>query len=184
MIRNMGVEFRQAEIDAAALDALERDFQYIFIGIGLGAVDRLNIPGEDGPNCIDALRFIAAYKTGSPLRDIPARVAVIGGGNTAIDAANAAKRLGARKVRLFYRRTEAAMPAFSFEFEHSKVEGVQFHWLAQPIEIHPHGVRFIRTQLVNGKVAPVTGTEFDFACDLIIPALGTIARQRNQGPHR
>jgi glutamate synthase (NADPH/NADH) small chain len=134
-------------------------------------MDRLNIPGEDAPNCIDALRFIAAYKTDPPF-EIPARVAVIGGGNTAIDAANAARRLGALDVHLFYRRTESQMPAFSFEFEHSKAEGVHFHWQSQPIEITPTGVRFIRTELENGKPTPIPGSEFDFACDLVIPALG------------
>ncbi len=140
MIRGLGVEFRQEDIDAAGLDALERQFDFIFIGIGLGAMDRLNIPGEDGPNVMDALRFIASYKT-DPAFTAPPRVAVIGGGNTAIDAANAAVRLGAES-HLFYRRTAKEMPAFSFEFEHSKIEGVHFHWQAQPIEITPAGVRF------------------------------------------
>ncbi len=159
MIRALGVEFRQADIDAAALDTLARDYDYIFLGIGLGAMDRLNIPGEDGPNVIDALTFIAAYKT-TPF-EIPPRVAVIGGGNTAIDAANAAKRLGAAEVHLFYRRTDAEMPAFDFEFEHSKQEGVQFHWNAKPLAILPAGVHFA-----------IPSGEFDFACDLVIPALG------------
>jgi glutamate synthase (NADPH/NADH) small chain len=156
MIRGLGVEFRHVEIDAAALDALELEFDYIFIGIGLGAMDRLNITGENGPNVIDALSFIAAYKTDPPF-EIPARVAVIGGGNTAIDAANAAHRLGALEVHLFYRRTAAEMPAFAFEFEHSKLEGVNFHWNCKPVEILPTGIRF---------------EHFEFACDLIIPALG------------
>ena len=97
-------------------------------------MERLGIPGEQSPGVIDALRFIERYKT---LPDFPVgkRVVVIGGGNTAIDAANAARRLGADEVHLFYRRTEKEMPAFSFEYDHSKVEGVQFHWLAQPVEI-------------------------------------------------
>ena len=78
------------------------------------------------------------------------RVVVIGGGNTAIDAANAARRLGAEEVHLFYRRTETEMPAFAFEYDHSKVEGVRFHWLAQPVEIvgarRPRGRREIRAR--------------------------------------
>jgi glutamate synthase (NADPH/NADH) small chain len=163
MIRSLGVEFRQQEIDAKALDVLAAAHDFIFIGIGLGAMDRLNIPGEDGPHSIDALSFIAAYKTDPPF-EIPARVAVIGGGNTAIDAANAARRLGALEVHLFYRRSEAEMPAFAFEFEHSKVEGVQFHWNARPLEILPHGVRFASSTEPHA--------EFHFACDLAIVAIG------------
>jgi dihydropyrimidine dehydrogenase (NAD+) subunit PreT len=177
MIRAMGVKFQQADIDLAALDQLEKDFDFIFIGVGLGAMDRLGIPGEDLPHVIDALRFIESYKT-CPGFGVGQRVAVIGGGNTAIDAANAALRLGAAEVHMFYRRTEAEMPAFPFEYEHAKLEGVQFHWLAQPVEILADGVRFIRTALADPdatgrrKAEPVPGCEFEFACDTVIPALG------------
>src|SRR5206468_2759284 len=100
------------------------------------------------------------------------------GGNTAIDAANAAKRLGAEDVHLFYRRTEKEMPAFSFEYEHSKIESVQFHWFAQPVEILPDAVKFVQTRLgapdASGRrqAKPIPGSEYRFACDLVIPALG------------
>ena len=108
---------------------------------------------------------------------------VIGGGNTAIDAANAAVRLGAEDVHLFYRRTETEMPAFSFEYEHSKVEGVHFHWLAQPVEIieeqgRAAGVRFVQTRLGDAgaggrrNVEPIPGAWFEMACDMVVPALG------------
>src|SRR6185369_8824580 len=131
---------------------------------------------------LDALRFIERYKTKSDFQ-IGRRVAVIGGGNTAIDAANAAVRLGAEEVHLFYRRTEREMPAFSFEYEHSKIEGVRFHWLAQPVEIversgHAAGVRFVQTRLgepdASGRptATAILGSEFEVACDTVIPALG------------
>jgi glutamate synthase (NADPH/NADH) small chain len=177
MIRSMGVEFQQAEIDLGALDRMEKEFDFIFIGAGLGAMDRLGIPGEDLPHVIDALRFIEAYKTRAGF-EVGRRVIVIGGGNTAIDAANAALRLGAAEVHMFYRRTETEMPAFPFEYEHAKVEGVQFHWLAQPVEIFDGGVRFIRTTLAQPdasgrrRAEPIAGSEFEFACDMAIPALG------------
>jgi glutamate synthase (NADPH/NADH) small chain len=111
------------------------------------------------------------------------RVAVIGGGNTAIDAANAARRLGAEEVHLFYRRTEKEMPAFPFEYDHSKIEGVRFHWLAQPVEIierdgRAGAVRFVETRLGNPDASgrrvaePLAGSEFEFACDMVIPAVG------------
>src|SRR4030042_3679413 len=97
-------------------------------------MQRLGIPGEQAAGVLDALSFIERYKT-HPGFSVGRRVVVIGGGNTAIDAANAARRLGAEEVHLFYRRSESQMPAFPFEYEHSRVEGVDFHWLAQPPEI-------------------------------------------------
>jgi dihydropyrimidine dehydrogenase (NAD+) subunit PreT len=183
MIRSLGVRFRRVEVGSAvSLDELENQFAAIFLGLGLGAMERLGIPGEDTAGVIDALRFIERYKTAG---DVPVgrRVVVIGGGNTAIDAANAARRLGAEEVHLFYRRTEKEMPAFSSEYEHSKVEGVQFHWLAQPVEIlaregRAATVKFLRTQLSapdssgRRKSEAVPHSEFEISCDMVIPALG------------
>jgi dihydropyrimidine dehydrogenase (NAD+) subunit PreT len=182
LLRSLGVEFRRAEVGrGVALEDLEKDFSFIFLGIGLGAMERLGIPGEDLSGVIDALRFIERYKTDLDLT-VSGRVAVIGGGNTAIDAANAARRLGAEEVHLFYRRTEREMPAFAFEYDRSKVEGVNFHWLAQPLEIMGRdgcvsGVRFSDMQLVAAdssgrRSVTATGSTFDYACDMVIPALG------------
>jgi dihydropyrimidine dehydrogenase (NAD+) subunit PreT len=183
LVRSLGVEFRQSEVGTAvSLEALEKEFSFIFLGLGLGAMEKLGIPGEQTAGVIDALRFIERYKT-APDFEIGRRVVVIGGGNTAIDAANAARRLGAESVHLFYRRTEKEMPAFSFEYDHSKVEGVQFHWLAQPVEIVARdgrvaAVKFAITRLTEPDASgrrtavPVAGSEFDFPCDTVIPALG------------
>ncbi len=183
MIRSMGVEFQQAEVGrTVSLADLEKEFAAIFIGIGLGSMERLNVPGEQSTGVIDALRFIARYKTSPDMR-VGRTVIVIGGGNTAIDAANAARRLGAGEVHLFYRRTEAEMPAFRFEYDHSKVEGVRFHWLSQPVAILEEsgvvkGIRFIKMTLGEPdssgrrRPEPVNGSEFEFACDMVIPALG------------
>ncbi|PWU10484.1 MAG: glutamate synthase [Terriglobia bacterium] len=177
LVQSLGVEFRQQEIASTqSLDELEKEYDVIFLGIGLGAMEALGIPGEDRPEVIDALRFIAHYKT----RDLEVGrvVVVIGGGNTAIDAANAARRLGADEVHVFYRRTEKEMPAFLYEYENSKLEGVQFHWLAQPVEILERAVRLVSTRLgapdASGrrKAEPVPGTEFAFVCDMVIPAVG------------
>jgi len=182
-IRSMGVEFRQAEIGVEeSLPTLEKHFDRIFLGLGLGSMLRLGIPGEEASGVIDALRFIARYKTS---QDVPVgrRVVVIGGGNTAIDAANAACRLGAPEVHVFYRRGEGEMPAFASEYENSKIEGVRFHFLAQPVAIlqdegRVSAVRFLETRLAYADTtgrrpfAPVPGTDFVFACDMVIPALG------------
>lgn len=183
LIRSMGVEFRQAQVGGnVSLDDLERDFDYIFVGVGLGAIERLGIPGEGAKGVIDALRFIERYKTLPDFR-VGSRVIVIGGGNTAIDAANAARRLGGEEVHLFYRRTENEMPAFGFEYDHSKLEGVLFHWLAQPVEIVVDDGRAVAVKFVDTKLSepdasgrrrpePVAGTEFAVECDMVIPALG------------
>jgi glutamate synthase (NADPH/NADH) small chain len=179
MIRALGVEFRQAEVGAhISLTDLERDFDFLFIGVGLGAMERLGIPGDQLPGVIDALRFIERYKT-QPDFQVCQKVIVIGAGNTAIDAANAAVRLGAANVHLFYRRTEKEMPAFPFEYDHSKVEGVRFHWRAQPVAILEENgrvvaVKFVETKPGTGRIAPqpVSDTEYEVACDMVIPALG------------
>jgi len=183
MIRAMGGEFRCAEVgSSSSLTDLEREFHYIFIGVGLGAMERMGIPGEDLPGVLDALSFIEGYKT-VPGFAVGRVIIVIGGGNTAIDAANAAVRLGAQEVHIFYRRTEREMPAFSFEYDHSKIEGVRFHWLAQPVAIvekdnRAAAVRFVRTRLgefdARGRRAPqaIVGSEFELACDMVVPALG------------
>jgi dihydropyrimidine dehydrogenase (NAD+) subunit PreT len=183
LVRSLGVEFRQAEAGTAVpLEAIEKEFAFLFLGLGLGSMEKLGIPGEQTSGVIDALRFIERYKTAADF-EIGRRVVVIGGGNTAIDAANAARRLGADSVHLFYRRTEKEMPAFSFEYDHSKVEGVQFHWLAQPVAIVARegrvaAVKFAITRLsepdASGRrtAIPVAGSEFDFPCDTVIPALG------------
>ena len=187
LVRSLGVEFRRGNVgDSVSLDELERDFAFVFLGLGLGAMERLGIPGEEAAGVIDALHFIERYKT-SPDFEVGGRVIVIGGGNTAIDAANAAKRLGAEDVHLFYRRTAKEMPAFPFEYDHSKVEGVRFHWLAQPESIvvrddRAVAVRFVQTRLgepdADGRrrAEPIPDSGFEIPCDLVIPALGQTRR--------
>jgi len=183
MMRAMGVEFRRAEVGATVpLAELERQYDFVFAGVGLGAMERLGIPGEDLPGVLDALRFIERYKT-QPDFSVGRCAIVIGAGNTAIDAANAALRLGAKDVHIFYRRTEREMPAFSFEYDHSKVEGVRFHWLAQPVAIleengRAAAVKFLRTRLgepdAKGRrrSEAIPNSEYEVGCDMVIPALG------------
>jgi len=183
MIRSLGVEFRCADVGVdVTLEELEKSFDAIFLGIGLGPMQRLGIPGEHVPGVIDALHFIERYKTGKdPV--VGRVVAVIGGGNTAIDAAVAARRLGADEVHIFYRRTEKEMPAFPHEYEHARTESVIFHWLALPVSViegkgKAAGVKFVQTRLgppdESGRrgVEAVHGSDFTFLCDLVIPALG------------
>jgi glutamate synthase (NADPH/NADH) small chain len=181
LIRNLGVEFRTADIaNDTALAQLELQFDAIFLGVGLGEMHTLEIPGGDHPDVVDALEFIAAYKTGA-LIESPGRVAVIGAGNTAIDAAVAARRLGATEVHIIYRRDHASISAFDFEYLHARHEGVSFLWSALPIAIHakPYGtgtplaIECVRTTTSEqGSLIPIPGSEFELICDLVIPAIG------------
>ena len=178
MIRRMGVEFRcGVDVDsAAALEALEAEFDIIFLGLGLGAMQRLNVPGEDTEGVMNALELIAAYKTGH-LRELRGTVVVVGAGNTAIDAANAARRLGADTVYMLYRRSESEMSAFDFEYEHAKQEGVQFLWRKQPVAIREdaHGrllLDAVQVRQADGKLEIVPDSQANIECDLIVPAIG------------
>jgi dihydropyrimidine dehydrogenase (NAD+) subunit PreT len=169
MIGELGVEFRfgVSVENEGDLAALEKEYDAIFVGIGLGAMNQLHIPGADHPNVVDALEFIARYKTEGDLK-VGNNVVVVGAGNTAIDAANAARRLGAAHVTIVYRRTEGDLPAFGFEYEHAKQEGVVFEWLAQPVAVH--------TDSASGRMESVEcvrmGSSFHLPCDMLIPAIG------------
>ena len=141
----------------------------VFIGVGLGSTRVLDIPGEGLRGVYDALRFIEKVKTRSwPDVPIAKKVAVIGAGNTAIDAVTQAKRLGAEHAVLIYRRSEAEAPAYDYELELAKSDGTEFEWNASPVRILSNG---------NGSVAGVAcvradGTEFEISCDVVIKAIG------------
>ncbi|HEU5351648.1 MAG TPA: FAD-dependent oxidoreductase [Terracidiphilus sp.] len=178
MIHRMGVEFRFGESleSAQALESLESEFDFIFIGIGLGAMQRMNIPGEEGDGVLNALELIAAYKTGR-LRRLSGTVVVVGAGNTAIDAANAARRLGAETVYLLYRRGESEMAAFDFEYEHAKQEGVQFLWRRQPSAIRRDQrgrllLDTVQVREIDRTLLAIPDSLYTIACDLIVPAVG------------
>jgi dihydropyrimidine dehydrogenase (NAD+) subunit PreT len=187
LVRALGVEFRlSVEIGGEwRIKELEDQFDIVFLGVGLGRTQPLAIPGEELPGVIDALRFIAEYKTYRGAR-VGRRVVVVGGGNTAIDAATAALRLGAEEVHVLYRRSETELPAFAFEYDLAKQEGVRFHWLTQPVAIHgasqgPAAVESI--ECIRMELGPpdrqgrrqsqqVPGSNFRLPCDMVIPSIG------------
>jgi dihydropyrimidine dehydrogenase (NAD+) subunit PreT len=178
MIRRMGVEFRcGVEVStAAALEAIEKEFDLIFLGVGLGAMQRLGVPGEESAGVMNALELIAAYKTGH-VKELRGTVVVVGAGNTAIDAANAARRLGAETVYMLYRRSEEDISAFDFEYEHAKQEGVQFLWRRQPLAVRTgeHGrlqLDTVQVRQVNGSLLTIPDSEYTMECDLLVPAIG------------
>lgn len=143
----------------------------IFLGVGLGATNRLGIPGEDLEGVYDALDFIERIKTRDwtsvPLGRI---VAVIGAGNTAVDAVTQAKRLGAERVMMVYRRTEADASAYDYEMELARKDGIEFVWQAAPVGIlaGEDGSRLsLRCERTDGSLEL-----FEIPCDMVIKAVG------------
>jgi glutamate synthase (NADPH/NADH) small chain len=166
-----------------SIEELERQHDAIFISIGLGQSPDLNVPGEELPGVVEALEFIekVTRREWSSV-DVGRRVAVIGAGNTAIDAVTEAKRLGAEKVMILYRRSEAEMSAYDFEYELAKSDGVNFHFLTAPKRIlgstHVEGIECVKMELgppdSRGRriATPVPGTEFVLPVDMVIKAIG------------
>jgi dihydropyrimidine dehydrogenase (NAD+) subunit PreT len=164
-------------------ESILADHDAVFISIGLGAVPDLEIPGENLTGVLDGLDFIEETKT-MPLDTIKFgnRICVIGAGNTGIDCATIATRLGAERVTIIYRRTEAEMPAYHFEYEFALTEGVDFAFLTQPVEVvgdgKVTGLKCIRMDLgepdASGRRSslPVEGSEFVLPCDMVIKAIG------------
>ncbi len=180
LLAQLGVKFRcNTLVDGAMLDTLEAEYDAIFLGVGLGAIHQLGIHGEDSQGVTNALDWIADYKSGK-LTASPPRVAVIGAGNTAIDAAIAAVRLGAEEVTTIYRRGPEQMSAFRFEYEHAKAEGVRFLWHVQPVSIRRsllrHQVDAIELQALestpDGSLIPAKGSTTKLAVDAIVLAIG------------
>lgn len=181
LVKDLGVEIRcgvEVGRDISGAE-LQRDFQAVFLGLGLGDGNRLGLPGENLPEVLDALEFIEQIHT-DPLHEIPVghQVVIIGGGNTAVDAATQSVRLGAKRVTMVYRRGESQMSAYEFEFDKAKHDGVHFLFDSMPIGVvdvggHVAGIRLARTQMtVDGKLEMIPGSEFTQECDMILKAVG------------
>jgi glutamate synthase (NADPH/NADH) small chain len=183
MVEGLGVRFRQGvEVGKdVTLAELESQFGAIFIGVDLGETADLHIPGEELEGVRSAIEFIEATKTQAfQTIDIGRRVVVIGAGNTAIDVVTAARRLGAERVAIVYRRSEREMSAFKYEYELAQKDGILFHWNTLPVRIvgshHVEGVECMRTRLEGSgrraRVESVPGTEFVIPADMVVRALG------------
>lgn len=135
MIRSLGVEFRSGVALGAGFDAaeLKANFDAVFVGVGLGATPALQIPGEEF--ILDGLAYIEQSKVDVHNLKVGRDVLVIGAGNTAIDCATIAKRQGAERVTIVYRRTATEMTAYEHEYDFVKKEGVEFRFLTQPVEV-------------------------------------------------
>ncbi len=166
-------EFKVPSSNQISFEDLQNQHDAIFLAIGLGATNKLNIEGENLNGVIDALDFIERIKTRDwkaiPLGKI---VAVIGAGNTAVDAVTQAKRLGAERVLMVYRKTDKEMPAYEYEYELAKKDGVEFFWNTAPVEIvggeSVAALRCAKTE--NGQ--PIVGSVFEIPCDMVVKAIG------------
>jgi len=187
MIRALGVEIRNGVTVGRdiSLEQLEREYDAIFLGVGLGETEDLQIESEHIRRCADALSLIEKTKTnGFDHVQVGTRVAVIGGGNTAIDVATAARRLGAEVVYMIYRRSREEMSAFDYEYDLAKADGVTFIWQAAPVRVLPdargraQGLVCVKTELgspdSSGRRSfrPIPGSEFTLDVDMVVRALG------------
>jgi glutamate synthase (NADPH/NADH) small chain len=168
------------------LAELEHQHDVVFVGVGLGAIAPLGIPGENLPGVVDALTFIEQIKLERPKATVGRRVAVIGGGNTSIDAVTQAHRLGAEEVWLCYRRGPDEMPAYAHEVELALKASCRFAYLVRPIAVvgngRVEGIELERMKLgkpeASGRrsVEP-TGETFVLPVDTVIPATGQGPRE-------
>ncbi len=145
----------------------------IFVGVGLGPDARLNVPGEDLAGVHGAVAAIERLKLGElPLHGVE-RAAVVGGGNTAIDAVRELLGLGVREVTMIYRGTEAKMSGYRHEWEAAKVEGARASWRTQPIAFEgDRKVARVRCVALDDAKRPVGGSEFSIEADLVLLAIG------------
>ncbi|MCX5902054.1 MAG: NADPH-dependent glutamate synthase, partial [Proteobacteria bacterium] len=193
-LQKLGVDLKLNHVIGKIItaDELLREFDAVFLGLGAGLPQFMNIPGENLCNIYSANEYLTrsnlmkAYLF--PEYDTPIargrQVAVIGAGNVAMDSARTALRLGAEQVRIVYRRSRAEMPARIEEIHHAEEEGLQFHFLTAPIKCIGNedgwvtGMECIRMELgepdASGRRRPVPlqGSEFIMACDLLVIAIG------------
>jgi len=177
MIARLGVKF----ITGADVSAAITGSDAVFIATGLGVSPALGIPGEE--LIADGLAIIEQSKLSPENLRIGKEVVVIGAGNTAIDCATVAKRSGAGRVTMVYRRTEREMTAYPHEYEFVKQEGVEFEFLAQPVAVVAErgvvtGLECIRIGLGSADASgrpspePIAGSNFVIAADMIVKAIG------------
>jgi len=183
MIERLGVKLESGKeigVDITLAD-LQRNFGAIFLSVGLGATPALDIPGED--HIIDGLEYVEQSKLAVRSVVVGRNVVVVGAGNTAIDCATIAKRLGAHTVTMVYRRTEKEMTAYAHEYDFIKREGVNFSFLTQPVRVHSENgkvkaLECLRMSLgpadASGRPSPqpIAGSEFFLDADQVVKAIG------------
>ncbi len=169
-----------------SLDDLMKEFDAVALAVGCWKASGMRCDGEE--LAISGIDFLRAASLADPTRKKLGDVVVVGGGNTAMDCARTAVRLGGSSVRCLYRRSEAEMPAEKAEVQEAREEGVQFHFLIAPVSLRRDGGRFVLTcrRMKLGdpdasgrcRPVPVEGSEFDVEADTVIAAIG----QSTQAP--
>lgn len=166
------------------MESLVRDFDAVVLACGMGNVPTLGVEGEDLDGVWDALDFIerakdakAPFDTAQGARDLGSHVAVIGAGNTAIDALTCSKRFGVDRVTMYYRRGPEQMTAYDFEIDFAKQEGIEFRFFVAPKRIigehgRVTGLELVRTELRDGSLRPIAGSEFVEPVTAVIRAIG------------
>jgi glutamate synthase (NADPH/NADH) small chain len=182
-IGGINIQYGQALGRDISLDQLRREYDAVFLAFGVGLARRLDIPGEDLSGVVDAIHFIYDIRAnGYPSVRVGDKVAVIGMGMTAIDAATQARRLGASEVTLVYRRTEAEMPCTETELNIARLDGCRILWLTAPKAAIGDNGRLTglvcsRMRLgaadADGRRSPVdTGETLTLDVDMVIKAAG------------
>jgi NADPH-dependent glutamate synthase beta subunit-like oxidoreductase len=151
-------------------EKLKRDFDAVFIAIGAHIGKKTEIPARDANKILDAVSFLRDVELGDPPK-IGRRVAIYGGGNTAMDAARTAKRLGAEEALIIYRRDREHMPAHDFEADEALTEGVKIHWLRTIKDLDETTMTVERMEIKDGRPVP-TGEFETLEADSVILALG------------
>ncbi|MBL0355500.1 MAG: NAD(P)-dependent oxidoreductase [Chitinophagaceae bacterium] len=181
-IGGIEIKYEQELGKNISLEELQKNYDAVYLGIGVGLARQLEIPGEDLSGVEDAISFIYNLREkGYPAIPVGDKVAVIGMGMTAIDAATQAKRLGAKEVTMLYRRTENEKPCTQVELDIAKLDGCEIIWLAAPKEIKGNGkaeqlvcsVMELGEPDASGRRSPVdTGKTFILEVDMVIKAAG------------
>jgi len=182
LVKELGVEIKTNTPVADLGGLFDKGYKAIFLGTGAGNSLKMGIPGENTTGVIHALDFLKQANSGAKV-SLGKRVAVVGGGNAAIDGARVALRLGAKEVTIVYRRSRAEMPAAAGEIDEAEREGIKLHVLAAPVRVLSQdsrltGIECIRMELgepdASGRrrPVPIKGSEFNMDVDNVIMALG------------
>lgn len=182
LIRKAGVNIQtDSRVDLDVLTKDLKDFDAVFLSPGAHQSRQLNVPGEEYEGVMSGLQFLIDFNLGRTV-DIGKKVAVIGGGNTAMDAARSALRLGSDVV-VVYRRSRSEMPAIPSEVEEAEHEGVPIHFLATPVRVLSDGSRITQMECIKMELGepdesgrrrpvPIEGSNFTMDVDTIFTAIG------------
>jgi NADH-quinone oxidoreductase subunit F len=182
IVKKLGVDIRLNTPISDVESLLKDGYQAVFIAVGAHKGDKMGIPGEDLNGVFDAIDFLREVNLGKDI-EVGRKVAVVGGGNSAVDAARVALRKGAEEVHILYRREKRDMPAIAEEIEAAEEEGIHLHCFTAPVKILGHGgkvagVECVRMELKefdkSGRRTPyqIQNSEYTMQADMLIKATG------------